>query len=193
MQVYIVYPQIEAASDVDAGRVTEGFFVIENGDAVVMTSEHGTAVRDSDGKRIEQKLAPGESAHKIASRLTLKIFYARRDDTGDFNRPTESLRYAQSGCFEAIRGSPVILWRLFAITVVGSKSFRTWRSEPLFFRNRFVDLLDHSLNLDKDGSRSRRIAVGPRKFLCYLAARLDHLFTSILQSLNVVRHRRSLC
>jgi hypothetical protein len=119
MQVYIVYPQIEAASDVDAGRVTEGFFVIENGDTVVMTSEHGTAVRDSDGKRIEQKLAPGESAHKIASRLTLKIFYARRDDTGDFDRSTESLRYAQSGCFEAIRGSPAILWRFFAITVVG--------------------------------------------------------------------------
>ena len=68
---------------------------------------------------IEQKLAPGESAHKIASRLTLKIFYARRDDTGDFDRSTESLRYAQSGCFEAIRGSPAILWRFFAITVVG--------------------------------------------------------------------------
>jgi hypothetical protein len=58
-----------------------------------MTNEHGEPVRGSDGKRIEQKLAAGESAQKIAARLTLRIFNSRYDGMADFHRPTERLKY----------------------------------------------------------------------------------------------------
>jgi hypothetical protein len=38
-------------------------------------------------------LSEARSIATIASRLTLKIFRARRDGMADFNRPTSSLRY----------------------------------------------------------------------------------------------------
>lgn len=43
------------------------------------------------GKRIV--LPKARSIATIASRLTLNIFRALRDDTADFNRPTSALKY----------------------------------------------------------------------------------------------------
>jgi hypothetical protein len=86
-EIHTVYPQLEAASDGDPGRVTEGFYIVEN-DTVVMTNEQGV-----DGYRIIHKLKDGENARAVAARLTLKIFHSLRDDAGGFNRPTSSLKY----------------------------------------------------------------------------------------------------
>jgi hypothetical protein len=92
MEIFVVYPQVTAASDGDAGRVCEGFYVVEDG-VVTMTNPDGVPVRDADGKRVEHKLAKGETAQKIAGRLTLKIYFSRQDESGDFNRPLTNRSY----------------------------------------------------------------------------------------------------
>jgi hypothetical protein len=59
----------------DRGRVCEGWFTVEAG-VVTMTDPEGIPICDVEGDKIEHKLAEGENARTIASRLTLKIFNA---------------------------------------------------------------------------------------------------------------------
>jgi hypothetical protein len=59
----------------DRGRVCEGWFTVEAG-VVTMTDREGIPICDVEGDKIEHKLAEGEDARTIASRLTLKIFNA---------------------------------------------------------------------------------------------------------------------
>ena len=52
-----------------------GWFTVEAG-VVTMTDPEGIPICDVEGDKIEHKLAEGENARTIASRLTLKIFNA---------------------------------------------------------------------------------------------------------------------
>jgi hypothetical protein len=93
-EVHCVYATVSnPSSAADPGRVTEGFYTVADG-VVTMTNPEGVPIRDIEGDRITHKLADGENAKAVASRLTMKIFRAvRGDDVGGFNRPTSSIKY----------------------------------------------------------------------------------------------------
>ena len=97
-----------------------------------MTNDAGVAVRDSEGKRITHKLARGENARVVASRLTLKIFHSRRDESSEFNRTIRPSEYPPCPCLwtrisvsKATSGAPRRRGqpnrrRVFAVAVTGS-------------------------------------------------------------------------
>ena len=80
----VVFVQLIApCSAYVAGLVEEGFFRVE-GDAVVLVTKTGAQRYDIKGKPIRHKLQPGETARKVAWRLTKDHAPKRRTD---FNRP----------------------------------------------------------------------------------------------------------
>ena len=74
MKVYYVTYQIEAPAEdrSDFGRITEGFYIIED-DELVMTNAEGEPVF-INGREFRHELAPGEVPERIAKRLTGEIF-----------------------------------------------------------------------------------------------------------------------
>jgi hypothetical protein len=85
MEIFQVYAQVAPRTDGDRGRVTEGWYRVEDG-VVTMCDPEGWALRDVEGKKITHKLTENERPQQIAGRLTLKIYRSLRDDMTDFNR-----------------------------------------------------------------------------------------------------------
>jgi hypothetical protein len=53
---------------------------------LVMCSESGEPIRDTEARRVEHKMQKGENPKQIAHRLAIRLCNARSDATGDFNR-----------------------------------------------------------------------------------------------------------
>jgi hypothetical protein len=71
---------------------------------VTMTDPKGIPIRDVEGDKIEHKLAEGENTRTIASRLTLKIFNARRGDMDGCNRLFSSISVGSTRAWSAFEG-----------------------------------------------------------------------------------------
>ena len=86
--------QLRSPSGDDPGRVTVGFYIIEDG-KLTMTDENGKPVRSPiNGDPYVHRLRPEDNAAAIASVLTKRIRSALRGDDGDFNRRIE---YSNAG------------------------------------------------------------------------------------------------
>jgi hypothetical protein len=87
-EVFQVYAQVAPRSGGNTGRVAEGWYKLED-DTLVMCDPDGVAIRDTEGARIEHKLAPGENPMGVAKRLTLKICRSLHvgDGLDGFKRP----------------------------------------------------------------------------------------------------------
>ena len=86
MKIFTIFPQTAACNDsYPEGRCIEAHYRAENG-AVALCDAEGAPVRDSWGRPVTQKLAAGENAAAVASRLALKQWRANDDGDG-FNRP----------------------------------------------------------------------------------------------------------
>jgi hypothetical protein len=85
MEIFQVYAQVASRTDGDRGRVTEGWYRVEDG-LVMMCDPEGIPLRDVEGQKITHKLAENERPQQVAARLTLKIYRSLRDDAADFNR-----------------------------------------------------------------------------------------------------------
>ena len=74
MNVYYITYQVDrpAEDGSDLGRITEGHYVVEDGE-VVMTNAGGEPVF-LNGREFRHKLSPGEVPERIARRLTGEIF-----------------------------------------------------------------------------------------------------------------------
>lgn len=84
-----VIAQVQAPKPGDDGRVTYGYYRIDDG-VLTMTDESGIPVRDRNGERVTHTLRPGDKETAIANALTLKVWRIRHDDNGGFNRPLPS-------------------------------------------------------------------------------------------------------
>jgi hypothetical protein len=76
----------------DHGRVTIGYFVLQDG-LLTMTDGEGTAIRNRTGEKVTHKLKHEEDAGVIARRLTLQIHRMAKGESGPagFNRPLSYL------------------------------------------------------------------------------------------------------
>jgi hypothetical protein len=74
MKVYYVTYQVDAPAEdgSDHGRISEGFYIVENGE-LVMTNADGEPVY-INGRDFRHQLAPGEVPANIARRMTGQIF-----------------------------------------------------------------------------------------------------------------------
>ena len=89
----VVFVQLIAPCDAyKAGLVEEGFFRVE-GDAVVLVTAKGAQRYDRKGKAIRQLIAPGETARRVAWRLTKEHMPKRNSG---FNR---KIHYPNLGKF----------------------------------------------------------------------------------------------
>jgi hypothetical protein len=68
-EVFTVFAQVRAPRGSDPGAAVEGAYVITDG-VVHLTDRDGNPVRDDNGKLYAKKIANGDTAKVIASRLT---------------------------------------------------------------------------------------------------------------------------
>lgn len=80
MKPICVTVQIAPASERDPGQVTYGYYIIVDGDRLVMTDGDGMPVRHENGELYEHVLEPGQDPRPIAVRFTKEIRKAARGD-----------------------------------------------------------------------------------------------------------------
>jgi len=90
LEVHSVYATVRRPRDEnDLGQVTVGYYTLAD-DVLTMTDSKGAPVRDlNSGEKFLHKMQPGDDARAIANRLTTKIYWMLRGETGPagFNRP----------------------------------------------------------------------------------------------------------
>lgn len=72
--------QIAPATERDPGQITYGYYIIVDGNRMVMTDGEGEAVRHENGELYERVLEPGQDPGPIARRFTVQI---RKAATGE--------------------------------------------------------------------------------------------------------------
>ena len=74
MKVHYVTYQVDrpAEDGSDLGRITEGFYIVEDGE-LMMTNADGDPVY-INGREFRHKLAPGEDSSRVAKGMTGEIF-----------------------------------------------------------------------------------------------------------------------
>jgi hypothetical protein len=80
----------------DTGRVTYGYYVIEDG-LLIMTDGDGKGFRGRSGERVTHKLQPGEEPDVIAQRLTRQIYRALNEEPGQVAGFNRALVYRNNG------------------------------------------------------------------------------------------------
>ena len=95
-EVHSVYATVRnPKGDGDTGQVTTGYYTLADS-VLTMTESMGVPVRNpNNGENITHKLATGDDAALIASRLTMKIYRMLRGDGGPV-RFTRTLDYTAS-------------------------------------------------------------------------------------------------
>jgi hypothetical protein len=84
-EIFQIYAQVAPPTEGDRGRVTEGWYTLQDG-VVTMCDPEGIPLRDVEGPSNHAQAVEGERAQQVAARLTLKIYRSLRDDAADFHR-----------------------------------------------------------------------------------------------------------
>jgi hypothetical protein len=90
-KIHYVVVQTSSPRGSFPGRVQEGHYTVDN-DVVTLTAQDGSAIYDSEGRKITGRVGEGQTAKRIAARLLRATLDGR--GSNNFSQP---IRYEKLG------------------------------------------------------------------------------------------------